>query len=147
MKSRHSGEIVKFFIPANCAASRRQTHVMDSICVTNVSPITTMVAIFLHTGMRAFKIRSDRKFECQYTILKTSMFGNFFMKMMLQRQLKNLPKDVQDKMMRAIEQNPDFFKRILDEIQTKVKSGQSQGAAIQQVMMAHRAELQKLLGQ
>lgn len=75
------------------------------------------------------------------------MFGNFFMKMMLQRQLKNLPKDVQDKMMRAIEQNPDFFKRILDEIQTKVKSGQSQGAAIQQVMMAHRAELQKLLGQ
>ena len=73
------------------------------------------------------------------------MFGNFFMKMMLQRQLKNLPKDVQEKLMAAIEKNPDFFKKILDEIQKKVKSGQSQMAATQQVMMANKADLQKMM--
>ncbi|MEN9390594.1 MAG: hypothetical protein RLZZ283_694 [Candidatus Parcubacteria bacterium] len=73
------------------------------------------------------------------------MFGNFFMKMMLQRQLKNLPKDVQEKLMAAIEKNPDFFKKILEEIQQKVKSGQSQMAATQQVMMAYKADLQKMM--
>ncbi len=75
------------------------------------------------------------------------MFGNFFMKMMLQRQLKGLPQEVQDKMMKAINDNPDFFKKILEEISAKVKSGQSQMAATQQVMMAHKNELQKMLGQ
>ncbi|MEK7531015.1 MAG: hypothetical protein AAB573_04045 [Patescibacteria group bacterium] len=73
------------------------------------------------------------------------MFGNFFMKMMLKRQLKNLPKDVQEKLMAAIEKNPDFFKKILTEIQQKVKSGQSQMAATQQVMMAYKADLQKMM--
>lgn len=67
------------------------------------------------------------------------------MKMMLQRQLKNLPKDVQEKLMAAIEKNPDFFKKILEEIQQKVKSGQSQMAATQQVMMAYKADLQKMM--
>lgn len=75
------------------------------------------------------------------------MFGNFFMKMMLQRQLKGLPQEVQDKMMKAINDNPDFFKKVLEEISAKVKSGQSQMAATQQVMMAHKSELQKMLGQ
>lgn len=75
------------------------------------------------------------------------MFGNFFMKMMMQRQLKNLPKDVQERMMAAVEKNPEFFKKILEEIAQKVKSGQSQMAATQQVMMAHKAELQQMLSQ
>lgn len=69
------------------------------------------------------------------------------MKMMLQRQLKNLPKDMQERMMRAVESNPDFFKKIMNEINAKVKSGTSQMAAIQQVMMANKAELQKILNQ
>ncbi len=75
------------------------------------------------------------------------MFGNFFMKMMLQRQLKNLPKDAQEKMMRALDEHPEFFKKIIDEITKKTKSGVSQMAAVQQVMMAHKAELQKILSQ
>ena len=75
------------------------------------------------------------------------MFGNFFMKMILKRQLKNLPKDAQDAMMKALDAHPEFFKKIIDEIGVKVKSGQSQMAAIQQVMMANKAELQKILGQ
>ena len=75
------------------------------------------------------------------------MFGNFFMKMMIQRQLKNLPKDAQDKMMAALDKHPEFFKKIIDDIGAKTKSGMSQMAAIQQVMMANKAELQKILSQ
>lgn len=73
------------------------------------------------------------------------MFGNFFMKMMLQQQLKSLPKDTQEKIMKAFTENPDFFKKIAEEIQAKVKSGQSQMAAAQQVMMLHKQELQKIM--
>ncbi len=73
------------------------------------------------------------------------MFGNFFMKMMLQQQLKSLPKDAQEKIMKAFTENPDFFKKIAEEIQAKVKSGQSQMAAAQQVMMLHKQELQKIM--
>ncbi len=75
------------------------------------------------------------------------MFGNFFMKAMLKRQLSNLPKDLQAKMMKAIDERPEFFKQIIDEITKKVKSGQSQMAATQQVMMAHKREMQEILGQ
>jgi hypothetical protein len=47
--------------------------------------------------------------------------------------------------MKAFEANPDFFKKIFAEIETKVKSGVSQQNAIMQVMMAHKDELQRLL--
>lgn len=69
------------------------------------------------------------------------------MKMMFQRQLKNLPKDVQEKMMKALDEHPDFFKSLVEDIQKRIKSGQSQMAATQQVMMSRKAELQKILGQ
>ncbi|MEK7063607.1 MAG: hypothetical protein AAB955_02880 [Patescibacteria group bacterium] len=74
------------------------------------------------------------------------MFGNFLMKTMIKQQIKNLPKDAQDAILKALDENPDFFKNLMAEIQAKVKAGQSQMAATQQVMMAHRAELQKILG-
>ncbi len=67
------------------------------------------------------------------------------MKMMLQQQLKNLPTDVQEKIMTAFTNNPDFFKKIAEEIQAKVKAGQSQMSAAQQVMLAHKRELQEML--
>ena len=75
------------------------------------------------------------------------MFGNFLMKMMMQRQMKDLPKDAQDAMMKALDSNPEFFKKIIEEITEKVNAGQSQMAATQQVMMSRRAEFQKILGQ
>lgn len=73
------------------------------------------------------------------------MFGNFLMKQMLKQQLKNLPKDAQDKVLQAFEKNPDFFKNLINEIAAKVKSGVPQATAVQQVMMSKRAELQKML--
>jgi hypothetical protein len=68
-----------------------------------------------------------------------------FMRMMLGRQLKALPKDAQEAMLTAIDKNPEFFKMISKEIDAKVKSGQDKLFATQAVVMQHRAELQKLL--
>jgi hypothetical protein len=73
------------------------------------------------------------------------MFGNFLMKQMLKQQLKNLPKDAQEAVMGAFEKNPEFFKNLVQEIATKVKSGVPQATAVQQVMMGKRAEFQKIL--
>lgn len=73
------------------------------------------------------------------------MFGNFLMKQMLKQQLKNAPKNVQEAVMDAFEKNPDFFKNLVSEIQAKVKSGVPQANAVQQVMIAKRAEFQKIL--
>ena len=73
------------------------------------------------------------------------MFGNFFMKQMLKRQLKNLPKNTQDSILAAFEKNPEFFKNLANEIAAKVKNGIPQATATQQVMMSKRAEFQKML--
>ena len=73
------------------------------------------------------------------------MFGNFLMKQMLKQQLKNVPKEVQEKVLAAFEKNPQFFKDLMNEIAAKVKSGVPQATAAQQVMMTKRAELQKML--
>ena len=75
------------------------------------------------------------------------MFGNFFMKAMFKRQLKNMPKNIQDAMMRALDEHPEFFKNLVAEIATKVKNGVPQATAVQQVMMSKRSELQKMLSQ
>lgn len=75
------------------------------------------------------------------------MFGNFLIKTMLKQQLKNAPKDVQEKVLEAFDKNPDFFKNLAAEIAEKVKAGTPQATAIQQVMMGKREEFQKMLGQ
>jgi hypothetical protein len=76
-------------------------------------------------------------------MFKTIKHG--FMRLMLQKQLKNLPKDAQDALMAAIEKNPKFFEMISKEVDAKVKQGQDKMFATQAVVMQHRAELQKLL--
>ncbi|MEY2640944.1 MAG: hypothetical protein RL150_337 [Candidatus Parcubacteria bacterium] len=63
------------------------------------------------------------------------------MKAMLKRQLKALPADQQDMIIRAIEENPKLFETIAKEIQEKVKKGVDKQTAAMQVMMAHQNEL------
>ena len=67
------------------------------------------------------------------------------MRMMLGRQLKAMPKGMQDMMMDAIDKHPQFFEMISKEVDAKVKQGQDKMFATQAVVMQHRAELQKLL--
>lgn len=73
------------------------------------------------------------------------MFKEFLLKQMIKRQLKGLPESEIDRIVGIVSKNPEIFKKIGDEIQTKVKSGRSEQAAAMEVMRAHQAELQKIL--
>ena len=74
-----------------------------------------------------------------------SMFQNFLMKRMLASQMKDVPKEQQDKIFTAIEKNPDFFKGIAEKIQEKMKAGKSQMDASMEVVKEHQIELQKMI--
>jgi hypothetical protein len=70
---------------------------------------------------------------------------NFFAKKMMESQLKNLPKDQQEKIMTAFQKDPEFFKNLADEIKKEVKSGKSQQVASMNVMMKHKDKLRDLM--
>ncbi len=67
------------------------------------------------------------------------------MKKMLKSQLKGVPEEYQDKLIDAIEKNPDLFKKIADETQEKMKSGKDQMKAAMEVMEKYKSELQGIL--
>ena len=71
---------------------------------------------------------------------------NFFMKKMMEKQLKNLPADQREKIMTAFEKDPKFFKDLADQIQHKVKKEKKdQQLAAMEVMMANKQKLQDLM--
>ena len=64
---------------------------------------------------------------------------------MLEKQLKNVPEAQREMVMKAVQENPDFFKNIADEIKAEEKAGASQMSAAMKVMRKHQGELQKLM--
>ncbi len=72
-------------------------------------------------------------------------FKNFMLKQALKAKMKNMPEAEREKMLALMEKNPDFFKKIGEKVQQRVKGGQSELAATMVVMREHQAELQKLL--
>lgn len=72
---------------------------------------------------------------------------NFLMKKLLEKQLKNVPKEQAEMIMTLVEKNPDLFNRMSKEIKAKVKSGLDQQTASMSVMMAHKDEIQKAMQQ
>ena len=71
---------------------------------------------------------------------------DFFMKKMLEKQMKDLPADQRDQMIAVISKNPEFFQNIAKEIKQKQKEGRDQMAATMEVMRKHQGELQKIMG-
>ena len=71
------------------------------------------------------------------------MFQNFLLKKMLQKQ--GVPEAQIDMFLKMMEKNPELFKIIAEEIQTKVKSGLDQNTASMQVMKKYEGELRKLV--
>ena len=57
-----------------------------------------------------------------------------------------IPDDQIEQILTIIEKNPDFFKKMGEEVQHKIKSGMSQEAAMQAFMSAHKDELKTILG-
>ena len=70
---------------------------------------------------------------------------NFLTKQVLKHKLKNLPDAQREAIIGAVEKNPDFFKRIGDQIEKRKKSGQSEIEATMAVMRENQKELQDLM--
>jgi len=70
------------------------------------------------------------------------MFQNFLIRKMLRTQ--GVPEAQIEMFVKMIEKNPELFKTIAEEIQTKVKGGMSQMDAGMEVMKKHEEELKKL---
>ena len=73
------------------------------------------------------------------------MIKDFLMRKMLERQLKNVPKEQQEMVMKLVTENPELFKKINDEIQKEIKSGKEQMSAAMLVFARHKSELQQLM--
>lgn len=73
------------------------------------------------------------------------IFKNFVMKKLVQKQMKGVPADQQEKIMRLLEENPELFQKIALEIQSKIKQGKNQMQASMEVMKSHQEELKKIM--
>lgn len=73
------------------------------------------------------------------------MFKNFFLKKMIESQLKNVPADQREKILKIVTENPELFVKIAQEIKTKVDSGKTQESAMMEVMTDHQYELKNIL--
>lgn len=67
------------------------------------------------------------------------------MKQMMKKQLKSLPEKEQERIMNAVESNPDFFMKIAEEIKEKMNGGMGQTEASMSVLRKYQAELQKIM--
>ncbi len=63
----------------------------------------------------------------------------------MESQLKNLPADQKEQVLKAVSENPDLFVKIAKEIQQKIKEGMNQQQAAFTVLKDHQEELRKLL--
>lgn len=71
---------------------------------------------------------------------------DFLAKKMLERQMKDLPPEQKEMMIKVITENPAFFEGIAKEIKQKTKEGKSEMTATMEVMRKHQSELQKIMG-
>ncbi len=65
---------------------------------------------------------------------------------LLKRQLKDLPPQQRDLMMKAVESNPELFEKIAQEIKEKTDSGVNQMYASMEVMKKYQTQIQKVFG-
>ena len=66
---------------------------------------------------------------------------------LIRSKMKNLPKAQQDMYIKLIEENPELFKKIGDEVKVLTKNGTSEMTATMQVMRKYQAEIQRLMMQ
>ncbi len=72
---------------------------------------------------------------------------DFLIKKQLEKQLKNLPENQKQVIMKMVDENPDFFKKINNEINENVKNGQDKMLASVSVMKKYQSQIQKMMNQ
>ncbi|OIO33501.1 MAG: hypothetical protein COZ49_00020 [Candidatus Yonathbacteria bacterium CG_4_10_14_3_um_filter_47_65] len=73
------------------------------------------------------------------------MFKEFLIKKMLDKQLKDMPTEQKERIIRIVTENPELFQKIASEVQQKMKEGKDQMSAVTEVMRAHEDEMKKIL--
>lgn len=68
------------------------------------------------------------------------------MKKVLQSQVKHLPKDQQEKVLAAVDKDPELFENIAKEMKVEMKKGKNQMSAAMTVMPKYQVRLQELMG-
>lgn len=63
----------------------------------------------------------------------------------MQKQLAGVPEEQQEKIIRAISENPELFQKIGNEIQGKIKAGGSQMSVAMEVMGKYKEELKRIV--
>jgi SOS-response transcriptional repressor LexA len=72
---------------------------------------------------------------------------DFLIKKLVQSKMKNVPKEQQDMIIALVSENPVFFKKLQEKIETKKKQGQNEQMAMMQVMRENQAEIQNIMVQ
>ncbi len=72
------------------------------------------------------------------------VFKSFFLKQALKVKMKDVPEAERERMLVLMEKNPEFFKKIGEEVKKRTKAGQSEMAATMVVMREYQGELQKI---
>lgn len=72
---------------------------------------------------------------------------NFFLRQVVKSKMKGVPEAEQERILAMVERNPEFFKKIGDEIKKRTKAGKDETVATMEVMREHQAEFQKLMMQ
>jgi len=65
---------------------------------------------------------------------------------MLESQLKNVPQEQKEKIMKAISENPEFFAKLAEDVKKEMDSGKNQMAAVMAVLPKYQDELRKMIG-
>lgn len=73
------------------------------------------------------------------------MLEEFFLKKMMQKQLAGVPAEQQEKIIRAISENPELFQKIGNEMQEKIKAGGDQMSVAMEVMGKYKEELKRVM--
>lgn len=65
---------------------------------------------------------------------------------MMEKQLKDVPKEQQEMLIKAVSENPELFTKIAEEIKARTDKGEDQMKASMAVMMGYKDQLQGILG-
>jgi len=76
-----------------------------------------------------------------------NMIKEFFLRKMMESQLKNVPQKYRDKAIKAFSDNPDFFNEIAQEVKKLTQAGMSQMEAVQKVLLARQEEVKNVFGE
>ncbi|MFC1720917.1 hypothetical protein ACFLY0_00990 [Patescibacteria group bacterium] len=73
------------------------------------------------------------------------MLKNLLLKKMIKSQLKDVPEDQQEKILKIVTEHPELFQKIAVEIQAEMKKGKDQMAATMEVMGRYQNELKGIV--